>query len=71
MAVLQLIVHSVMNSAGHSGRNTAYSAQCYEQSSTVVVIQVIVHSVMNTAAHSGSNTAYSAHYYELSSTQWP
>ena len=60
MAVLQLIVHSVMKAAAHSGSTTVYSAQFYEHSSTVAVIELIVHSVMNTAAQSGSNTAYSA-----------
>ena len=60
MAVIQLIVHNVLNTAAHSGSNTAYSAQFYEHSSTVAVIELIVHSVMNTAAQSGSNTAYSA-----------
>jgi hypothetical protein len=33
-AVIQLIVHSVMNTPAHSGSNTAYSAQIYEHTST-------------------------------------
>ena len=34
LGVILQIVHSVMNTAAHSGSNTAYSAQCYEHSST-------------------------------------
>jgi len=59
-----------MKTPAHTGSNTAYSAQCYEHSSTLAVIQLIVHSVMKTAAHTGSNTAYSAQCYEHSNTQW-
>ena len=34
LGVTQLIVYSVMNTEAHSGRNTAYSSQDYEHSST-------------------------------------
>jgi len=33
VAVIQRLVRSVLNTAAHSGSNTAYSAQCYENSS--------------------------------------
>ena len=39
-----------MNKAIHSGNNAAYSAQCYEHSSTLAVIQLIAHSVINTSS---------------------
>jgi len=57
VAIIKLIVHSVMNTAAHSGSNTAYSAQCYEHSNTFAVIQCKVHRVMTTTTQSGSNTA--------------
>ena len=34
LGVIQLLVHSVMNTAAHSGCNTAFSAQCYKHSRT-------------------------------------
>jgi len=70
MAVKQLRVHYVMNTAAHNGSNTALSAQCYEHSSKVSVIQLKAHSVMSTATHNENNIAYSAQFYEHSITQW-
>ena len=34
LGVTQLIVHSIINTDAHSGRNTAYSSQYYKHSST-------------------------------------
>jgi len=34
LEIIQLIVHSVMYTAAHSGSNTAHSVHCYEHSST-------------------------------------
>ena len=71
MAVIQLIGNSVMNTASHTGSNTAYREQCYEHSIIqMAVIQIIGKSVMNTASHSGSNIDYREQCYEHSITQW-
>jgi len=70
LGIIQLIQHTVMNTAAHCGSNRVYSAVLWTQHHTVAVIQLIVHSVMNTAAHYGSNTAYSAQCYEHNSTLW-
>ena len=34
LGVTQLIVHSIINTDAHSGRNTAYSSQYYKHSNT-------------------------------------
>jgi len=35
LGVIQLIQHTVMNTAAHSGSNRVHSAQCYEHSTTL------------------------------------
>jgi len=52
LAVIQLIMHSVMNTAAHSGSNTAIEHSVMNTAAHCGSNTAIEHSVINTAAHS-------------------